>query len=483
MLSIKGMLVAEPPISPKRSASGEQQPPSPRSSPESQNPRETEQRGGNSPRDKQGVGALLAAIDASQEYRGALQPLLPPPPPTMTQTTSSQEFTQKSRERIPGPPASRKRKASEAAGSPAPTPTPTPTPTVKKQKRAPRPPYTKEQEDFIWFCRDDLAMSWRKVVELYNHYWHPFESEPHIRSESGLQSRYYRILDFPVKIRKRQEPSRPDLGLIPSTNRRYPWMGVLTDRRDKENCVAGGGVVSGGIGVGVAGGGGGGSLNLKRKATSSGGRSPNVKRRALSGSGSGGAIAAASNDGRVDDDDTVDEGDGDCGGGGDLNETGKAGTASPSGSDNEHSPHYHQRHHDHHHHPYNTPTRSLPQTSHLRPSNLLTNIDQPKSDSHGSSWTTSSSSSPLDSTAQQHHQSRCTYPRPPDRLAPLGALLEHIGAPRSCGRVRISRGIQNRYREGLAGEGEAEGEAERERERRPEARRVDPRLSVTSLCV
>lgn len=70
-------------------------------------------------------------------------------------------------------------------------------------------------------------MSWRKVVELYNNYWHPFEVEPHIRSESGLQSRYYRILDFPVKIRKKKEPSRPDLGLIPSTNRRYPWMGVI----------------------------------------------------------------------------------------------------------------------------------------------------------------------------------------------------------------------------------------------------------------
>lgn len=98
---------------------------------------------------------------------------------------------------------------------------------VPKKKRAPRPQYTKEQEDFIWFCRDDLSMSWRKVVELYNNHWHPFEVEPNIRSESGLQSRYYRILDFPVKIRKKKEPSRPDLGLIPSTQRRYPWMGVI----------------------------------------------------------------------------------------------------------------------------------------------------------------------------------------------------------------------------------------------------------------
>lgn len=104
---------------------------------------------------------------------------------------------------------------------------PSPHNSSPKKKRAPRPQYTKEQEDFIWFCRDDLAMSWRKVVQLYNNHWHPFESEPHIRSESGLQSRYYRILDFPVKIRKKKEPSRPDLGLIPSTNRRYEWMGVI----------------------------------------------------------------------------------------------------------------------------------------------------------------------------------------------------------------------------------------------------------------
>lgn len=107
---------------------------------------------------------------------------------------------------------------------------------VPKKKRAPRPQYTKEQEDFIWFCRDDLSMSWRKVVELYNNHWHPFEVEPNIRSESGLQSRYYRILDFPVKVRKKKEPSRPDLGLIPSTERRYPWMGVIkADIEDKKN--------------------------------------------------------------------------------------------------------------------------------------------------------------------------------------------------------------------------------------------------------
>lgn len=106
-----------------------------------------------------------------------------------------------------------------------------------KKKRAPRPQYTKEQEDFIWFCRDDLSMSWRMVVELYNNHWHPFEVEPHIRSESGLQSRYYRILDFPIKVRKKKEPSRPDLGLLPSTDRRYSWMGVVAADIEKHNNI------------------------------------------------------------------------------------------------------------------------------------------------------------------------------------------------------------------------------------------------------
>src|SRR5205807_270180 len=117
------------------------------------------------------IGAEYAS--ASEEY----QPL-PPAPPTMTQTTSSQEFRQhstevntsfnrshRSNQQPPmindfppkqSTPPLRKRKASEMTDFRAPTPT------EKKQKRPPRPPYTKEQEDFIWFCRDDLSMSWRK---------------------------------------------------------------------------------------------------------------------------------------------------------------------------------------------------------------------------------------------------------------------------------------------------------------------------------
>ena len=254
-------------------------------------------------------------------------------------------------------------------------------------------------------------MSWRKVVKLYNDYWHPFECEPHIRSESGLQSRYYRILDFPVKIRKKKEPSRPDLGLIPSTNRRYIWMGVFTDQRDRESSTGGGGIVPGFIGVDGEGGG--------------EGRSPSRNERAPSTSSS------SSNE-------TI--------------------------SDKSHPPHY------------NTPTRSSQQTN-LRPSNRLTSIDQPGSGGYEYSRITSPTPSPPNPTPHQH-QSRCTYPRPPDPQMSLGTLSERTRGPKSPDPVLISRKRHTRD-----SEGEGQPGADREKRRRPDTRRVDPRLSVASLCV
>lgn len=165
-----------------------------------------------------------ATVSMSQQQdRTGLQSLLntPSSPEPISPEGSYSQVRSFSEEITSIPPHKRKHSHDDHDHSPSPHNS------SPKKKRAPRPQYTKEQEDFIWFCRDDLAMSWRKVVQLYNNHWHPFESEPHIRSESGLQSRYYRILDFPVKIRKKKEPSRPDLGLIPSTNRRYEWMGVI----------------------------------------------------------------------------------------------------------------------------------------------------------------------------------------------------------------------------------------------------------------
>ena len=98
MLSIKGLLGPESPIRAKRSTSREQQPPLSRSSPESQTLREWEQVGGDSPRDRQGLGILLAATGVeSASFPENLQ--LPPPPqslPTVTQMASSQKFRQHS---------------------------------------------------------------------------------------------------------------------------------------------------------------------------------------------------------------------------------------------------------------------------------------------------------------------------------------------------------------------------------------------------
>ena len=96
MLSIKGLLGPESPIRPRRSTSREQQPPLSRSSPESQTLREWEQVGGDSPRDRQGLGILLAATGVeSASFAENLQ--LPPPPQsltTATQMASSQELRQ-----------------------------------------------------------------------------------------------------------------------------------------------------------------------------------------------------------------------------------------------------------------------------------------------------------------------------------------------------------------------------------------------------
>jgi len=95
MLSIAGMLGPETLVEPKKSPGGVQQqiPPLPRSSPESQPIRE--QGRGDSPRDRQGLGALLEAtgVGCTSSPKGSQSPPLPPPP-TTTKMASSQTFTQ-----------------------------------------------------------------------------------------------------------------------------------------------------------------------------------------------------------------------------------------------------------------------------------------------------------------------------------------------------------------------------------------------------
>ncbi|RPB26638.1 hypothetical protein L211DRAFT_866146 [Terfezia boudieri ATCC MYA-4762] len=93
--------------------------------------------------------------------------------------------------------------------------------------RPPRPQYTEEQEDAIRFHRDDLCMTWTEVMNAYNDL---YDSETgkkwESRSISGLQSRYYRLLDIPVNHAKKQSKPRPDLGiLVMKPHKRYWWMG------------------------------------------------------------------------------------------------------------------------------------------------------------------------------------------------------------------------------------------------------------------
>ena len=95
MLSIAGMLGPETLVEPKKSQSGAQQqmPPLSRSSPESQPLRE--QGRGDSPRDREGLGALLVAtgVGYSPGPKGSQSPPLPLSP-TPAKIASSQTFTQ-----------------------------------------------------------------------------------------------------------------------------------------------------------------------------------------------------------------------------------------------------------------------------------------------------------------------------------------------------------------------------------------------------
>ncbi|KAF8416810.1 hypothetical protein EV426DRAFT_684445 [Tirmania nivea] len=92
--------------------------------------------------------------------------------------------------------------------------------------RPPRPQYTEEQEDAIRFHRDDLCMTWTQVMNCYNGLYDLKTGKPwDSRSISGLQSRYYRLLDIPVNHAKKQSKPRPDLGiLVMKPHTRYWWM-------------------------------------------------------------------------------------------------------------------------------------------------------------------------------------------------------------------------------------------------------------------
>jgi len=114
------------------------------------------------------------------------------------------------------------------------------TPTRRDRYTGPRPPrpqYTEEQEDAIRFYRDDLCMTWTQVMNAYNDlYDRDTGRQWESRSISGLQSRYYRLLDIPVNHAKKQSKPRPDLGiLVMKPHKRYWWMGQAGEERVKSS--------------------------------------------------------------------------------------------------------------------------------------------------------------------------------------------------------------------------------------------------------
>jgi hypothetical protein len=94
------------------------------------------------------------------------------------------------------------------------------------QPRAPRPKYSLEEDHFIWYQRIDLEKDWKEVSHTFNEYFR----DRHRDGESGLQCRFYRILDAAgiPNIRTLKSSSDKEriaqFGLIKQTRYRYSWM-------------------------------------------------------------------------------------------------------------------------------------------------------------------------------------------------------------------------------------------------------------------
>jgi hypothetical protein len=92
--------------------------------------------------------------------------------------------------------------------------------------RAPRPKYSVEEDHFIWYQRIDLEKDWKEVSQAFNEYF----QDRHRDGESGLQCRFYRILDSAGipnirSLKSSNDKERIDrFGLVEQTRYRYSWM-------------------------------------------------------------------------------------------------------------------------------------------------------------------------------------------------------------------------------------------------------------------
>lgn len=94
------------------------------------------------------------------------------------------------------------------------------------QTRPPRPKYSMEEDHFIWYQRIDLEKDWKEVSQAFNEYFR----DRHRDGESGLQCRFYRILDAAglPNIRSLKNSNDKEriahFSLVKQTPYRYGWM-------------------------------------------------------------------------------------------------------------------------------------------------------------------------------------------------------------------------------------------------------------------
>ena len=89
--------------------------------------------------------------------------------------------------------------------------------------RAPRPAYSQEEDDFIWYHRIDLGKDWKAVSQAFNEYFHGRYRD----GKAGLQCRFYRILHSagtPAIGTLKRSNNGGQFSLLAWRRHRYPWM-------------------------------------------------------------------------------------------------------------------------------------------------------------------------------------------------------------------------------------------------------------------
>ena len=93
-----------------------------------------------------------------------------------------------------------------------------------RPRREHRPTYTLEEEDYIWYLRDDLFTDWAVIREAYNA---KFPGRLR-KGYQGFQCKYYRhtAAEGVPAIRERHKAPQPKnrYGLVFNSDRRYDWM-------------------------------------------------------------------------------------------------------------------------------------------------------------------------------------------------------------------------------------------------------------------